>query len=201
MAFKMMKPGALLAPVPAVLIGTGFSYNGQLRQNIMTAAWTGTVCTHPPMFSVSIRPERFSYGLIRKSGEFTINLTTEAMLKATDYCGVTSGRDHDKWKETHLTPETAESMLYSPAVAESPLYLACQVRQVLPLGSHTLFIGEAVSMGVDETLLDEKGAFHLERAKLIAYSHGTYTGLTDALGFFGYSIASDKALKRRLQRR
>ena len=196
-----MKPGALLAPVPAVLIGTGYESLGKVSYNLMTAAWAGTVCTHPPMFSVSIRPERFSYELIRKSGEFTVNLTTQDILRVTDYCGVVSGRDHDKWAETLLTPVKAEGMLCAPAVAESPLYLACKVRQELPLGSHTMFIGEAISMGVKETLLDEKGALHLERAKLIAYSHGIYTGLTDALGFFGYSIASERVLKRRLQRK
>ena len=201
MAFITMKPGALLAPVPAVLIGSGLEYDDQIMQNIMTAAWAGTVCSHPPMFSVSIRPERFSYDLIQKSGEFTVNLTTRSMLKATDYCGVVSGRDHDKWSEAHLTSVKAEGMRFAPAVAESPLYLSCQVRQVLPLGSHTMFIGEAVAMCVDDALLDEKGAFRLERAQLIAYSHGVYTGLTDALGFFGYSVASEKALKRRRQRR
>ena len=200
MAFKTMKAGALLAPVPAVLIGAGCEIDGALRQNIMTAAWVGTVCSHPPMFSVSVRPERFSYEMIQRSGEFTINLTTRDLLKATDYCGVVSGRDHDKWSEAHLTIHKAEGMCYAPAVAESPLYLACKVRHVLPLGSHSMFIGEAVSMGVDESLMDEKGALRLERAQLIAYSHGTYVGLTDTLGFFGYSIASEEALNRRLQR-
>ena len=200
MAFITMKPGALLAPVPAVLIGVGCESDGKIVQNLMTAAWAGTVCTHPPMFSVSIRPERYSYGLIQKSGEFTINLTTRGILKATDYCGVVSGKDHDKWAEAHLTPIKAEGLQFALAVAESPLYLSCRVRQTLPLGSHTMFIGEAVSMGIDEALLDEKGALHLERAQLIAYSHGVYSGLTEALGFFGYSVASDKVLKRRLQR-
>ena len=201
MAFISLKPGALLAPVPAVLIGSGANRPEGIRQNIMTAAWVGTACTHPPMFSAAIRPERFSYELIRESGEFTINLTTQAMLRATDYCGVVSGRDQNKWEKARLTPVSAENMMYAPAVAESPLYLGCKVRETLPLGSHTLFIGEAVSMGVDEKLMDQKGALHLERAQLIAYNHGQYTGLTEAIGFFGYSVASEAALKRRRQRR
>ena len=201
MAFVSLKPGALLTPVPAVLVGSGINSETGLLQNIMTAAWVGTVCTHPLMLSVSIRPERFSYELISKSGEFTLNLTTRTMLRVTDYCGVVSGRDQNKWQQTGLTPVPADLLYYAPAVAESPLYLACKVRETLPLGSHTLFIGEAVSMGVNEKLLDQKGTLHLERAQLIAYNHGQYTGLTEAIGFFGYSVASKAALKRRRQRR
>ena len=201
MAFQMMKPGTLLAPVPVVLVGTGAKTEEGLRKNIMTVAWAGTVCTHPPMFSISVRPERYSHSLIMSSGEFTINLTNRALARQTDYCGVVSGRDLDKWKAAHLTPITAEGLDYAPAVAEAPLYLACRVRDSLHLGSHTLFIGEAVAMGVDEQLLDEKGALHLERANLIAYSHGKYIGLSETLGFFGFSVASEAALKRRSQRR
>ena len=200
MAFVTMKPGALLAPVPAVLIGCGAEIDNGIKQNVMTAAWAGTVCTHPLMVSVSIQPKRFSYTLIKASGEFTVNLTTRSLLKATDYCGVVSGRDTDKWVQGHITPVKAENLRFAPAVSESPLYLGCRVRETHPLGSHTMFIGEVVSMGVDEKLLDDKGAIHLERAKLIAYSHGLYTGLTDALGFFGYSVASPAVLKRRQRR-
>ena len=201
MGFRTLKPGALLAPVPAVLIGSGAQIGEHLSQNIMTAAWVGIVCTHPLTVSVSIRPERYSFGLIIESGEFTVNLTNQAILKATDYCGVVSGKDHNKWLETGLTPFKADKLMFAPAVAESPLYLGCKVTKSIPLGSHTMFIGEAVSMGVNEDLIDEKGAIHLESAQLIAYSHGLYTGLTDALGFFGYSVASESALKRRNQRR
>ena len=197
MAFKLLKPGTLLAPVPAVLIGSGRKTAKGIETNVMTAAWAGTVCTHPPMFSVSIRPERYSYDLILESGEFTVNLTTRSMLRATDLCGVISGRDHDKWAGLGLTPVAASLLECAPAVDGSPLYLGCKVRQTIPLGSHTLFIGEAVSMGVDEKLMDDKGALHLERAQLIAYNHGSYMGLTDALGFFGYSVASPAVLKRR----
>ena len=200
MAFVTMKPGALLDPVPAVLIGCGAETDNGIKQNVMTAAWAGTVCTHPLMVSVSIQPKRFSYALIKESGEFTVNLTTRLLLKATDYCGVVSGRDTDKWVQGHITPVKAENLRFAPAVAESPLYLGCRVRETHPLGSHTMFIGEVVSMGVDEKLLDDKGAIHLERAKLIAYSHGLYAGLTDALGFFGYSVASPAVLKRRQRR-
>ena len=197
MAFKTLKPGAMLAPVPAVLIGSGALINKQVVHNLMTAAWTGIVCTHPLMISVSIRPERYTYELIQNSGEFTVNLTNKVILKATDLCGVISGRAQDKWSKAGLTPVSADQLRYAPAVAESPLYLGCKVAQSISLGSHTMFIGEAVSMGVDETLIDEKGAIHLERAQLIAYCHGEYTGLSDALGFFGYSVASESALKRR----
>ncbi len=197
MSFKQIRPGTLLAPVPAVLVSSGAETENGVKQNLMTAAWAGTVCSHPCMLSGSIRPERYTYDLIRKSGEFVVSLTTERLLKATDYCGVVSGRNRDKWSAAGLTPVPAEGMKYAPAVGESPLYLACRVRQELELGSHTMFIGEAVSMGIDEWLIDQKGAFHLERAQLIAYSHGIYTGLTDAIGFFGFSVASEKVLKRR----
>ena len=200
MAFKALKPGALLAPVPAVLVSTGAELDGGVRTNVMTAAWAGTVCTHPPMLSVSIRPERYSYEFIVKSGEFVVNLTTRALLRATDFCGVKSGRDTDKWKESGLTPVPADGMRFAPAVAESPLIMACRVREQLDLGSHTMFIGEIVSMNAEESLIDDRGALHLERAGLIAYSHGLYTGLTESLGFFGFSVASDKALKRRRKR-
>lgn len=197
MVFKTLKPGAMLAPVPAVLVGSGALIDKQPVQNLMTAAWTGIVCTHPLMISVSIRPERYTYDLIQNSGEFTVNLTNQAILRATDLCGVISGRSQDKWSKAGLTPVSADQLRYAPAVAESPLYLGCKVAQSISLGSHTMFIGEAVSMGVDETLIDEKGAIHLERAQLIAYCHGEYTGLSNALGFFGYSVASESALRRR----
>lgn len=197
MAFQILKPGAMLAPVPAVLLTSGAPEDGCVRQNLMTAAWAGTVCTRPPMISVSVRPERFTYELIRASGEFVVCLTTRKLLRATDLCGVVSGRGENKWQRAGLTPTPASGLRYAPAVAECPVYLACTVRQTLPLGSHTMFIGETVSMGVDPALLDEQGAIHLERADLIAYSHGAYTGLTGALGFFGFSVASPEALKRR----
>ena len=200
MAFITMKPGALLAPVPAVLIGCGRKTESGIQQNVMTAAWAATVCTHPLMISVSIQPKRFSYDLIRESGEFTVNLTNRSLLKATDYCGVVSGREKNKWQQAGITPIAADHLNYAPAVAESPLYLGCRVRETIHLGSHTMFIGEAVSMGIDDKLIDDKGAIHLERAQLIAYSHGIYTGVTEALGFFGYSIASPEALKRRQRR-
>ena len=197
MAFRTLKPGTLLAPVPAVLLTSGAERDGMVCRNVMTAAWAGTVCTRPPMVSVSVRPERYSYGLIRESGEFVVCLTTRALLTATDLCGVISGRDGDKWQRAGLTPVPAEGMRYAPAVGESPVYLACRLEQSIPLGSHTMLIGRTVSMGVEEGLMDAKGALHLERADLIAYSHGVYTGLTEALGFFGFSVASEEAKKRR----
>ncbi len=199
MAFVQIKPGAMLAPLPVVLISSGAKMRDKTVQNVMTAAWAGTVCTHPLMFSVSIRPQRWTYQLVETSGEFVINLTTEALLKATDYCGVVSGKNTDKWRNAGLTPMAAEAMAFAPAVAESPLYIACKVRQSLALGSHTIFIGEAAAMGVEASLIDQRGAICLERAKLITYSHGQYAGLKESTGFFGFSVASKAALKRRTQ--
>lgn len=198
MSFRSFKPGTLLSPVPAALISVGAMREGKLVQNAMTAAWVGTVCSEPPMVSVSVRPSRFSYELIEESGEFAVNLTDRAMLRATDFCGVRSGRDMDKLREAGLTAVPADGLRFAPAIAESPLYLSCAVREKLDLGSHRMYIGQVLSMGVREDLIDETGAIRLDRARLVAYCHGTYFELSKALGFFGYSVASPKALKRRM---
>ncbi len=200
MSFIPMKPGTLLSPVPAALIGSGAEGPDGPVQNLMTAAWAGTVCSDPPMVSVSVRPSRYTYELIEKSGEFTVSLTDRRLLRAADYCGVRSGRDEDKFAVCGLTKVLPEGLRLAPAVAESPVTLACRVRERLPLGSHVMYIGEIVSTGVREDLMDADGAIRLERAGLIAYSHGVYSALGEALGFFGFSVAAPDVLARRMAR-
>lgn len=200
MSFIPMKPGTLLSPVPAALIGSGAEGPDGPVQNLMTAAWAGTVCSDPPMVSVSVRPSRYTYELIEKSGEFTVNLTDRNLLRAADYCGVRSGRDEDKFAVCGLTRVLPEGLRLAPAVAESPVTLACRVRERLALGSHVMYIGEIVSTGVREDLMDADGAIRLERAGLIAYSHGVYSALGEALGFFGFSVAAPDVLARRMAR-
>ena len=200
MSFITLKPGTLLSPVPAALIGSGAEEASGLVQNLMTAAWTGTVCSDPPMVSVSIRPSRYTYELVEKSGEFTVNLTDRGLLKAADYCGVRSGREEDKFARCGLTKVRAEGLRLAPAVAESPVYLACRVQNRLALGSHVMYIGEIVSMGIREDLMDKSGAIRLEKAGLIAYSHGVYNALGEALGFFGFSVAAPEVFKRRMKK-
>lgn len=200
MSFITLRPGTLLSPVPAALIGSGAEEESGLVQNLMTAAWAGTVCSEPPMVSVSIRPSRYTYELVEKSGEFTVNLTDRGLLKAADYCGVRSGREEDKFARCGLTKVRAEGLRLAPAIAESPVYLACRVQNRLALGSHVMYIGEIVSMGIREDLMDKSGAIRLERAGLIAYSHGVYNALGEALGFFGFSVAAPEVFKRRMKK-
>ncbi len=159
---------------------------------MLTVAWAGTICSDPAMLSISVRPERFSYGLIKENMEFTVNLTTAAMARATDWAGVRSGRDFDKWRETGLTP--VEGIKVScPSIAESPLSIECRVRQIIPLGTHHMFIAEVVNVLADESLIDpETGAFRLDHANLIAYSHGAYYSLGEKLGKFGFSVQKKK---------
>ena len=181
------KPGTVLYPLPAVLVSCGATPE---EYNLLTVAWTGTVCTNPPMCSISVRPERHSYGIIRRTGEFVINLTTRRLARATDWCGVRSGRD--KFREMGLTPVASETVA-APLLAESPVNIECRVRQVVPLGSHDLFIAEVVGVQVDEALIDPAtGRFCLERADPIVYSHGEYFVLGEALGHFGWSVRKRK---------
>lgn len=183
------KPGTVLYPLPAVLVSCGATPE---EYNLLTVAWTGTVCTNPPMCSISVRPERHSYGIIRRTGEFVINLTTRRLARATDWCGVRSGRDWDKFREMGLTPVASETVA-APLLAESPVNIECRVRQVVPLGSHDLFIAEVVGVQVDEALIDPAtGRFRLERADPIVYSHGEYFALGEALGHFGWSVRKRK---------
>lgn len=186
------RPGNMLYPVPAVLVSVADS---QGRPNVLTVAWAGTVCSNPPMVSVSVRPERYSYHCILETGEFVINLTTKKLAYATDYCGVKSGRDENKFETMHLTPVQGKEVK-APLIAESPVSLECRVKQTLPLGSHTMFVAEVVSVSVDSAYLDSNNRFHLDWAEPIVYSHGTYFELGKALGSFGYSVARRKNGKK-----
>ena len=183
--FVNIKPGTLLAPVPAVMVSCALP--GQ-KPNIVTIAWAGTVNSEPPMCSVSVRKERHSHPIICQSGEFIINLCGEDQLKDLDYCGVKSGRDVDKFAERHLTPVPVPSFT-APAVGECPLYLACRVTNVLELGSHDMFIAQVLNVIVDDEYLDpETGRLDLKKADLITYCHGHYYSLGEELGHFGWTV-------------
>ena len=188
MSRQIWKPGNMLYPVPAVLVSCA---DREGNSNILTVAWAGTVCSTPPMLSISVRPERYSFHMIRETGEFVVNLTTEKLARVTDLCGVKSGRNVDKWKETGLTQEPGE-IVKAPLIRECPVNLECRVRQEMELGSHSLFIAEVVSVHVDDAYMDEKNRFHLEKASPICYSHGAYFGLGKQVGTFGYSVAKKK---------
>lgn len=183
------KPGTLIYPLPAVMVSCGDSLE---NYNIITVAWTGTVCSDPPMCYISLRPQRHSYDIIKRMGEYVINLTTETLATATDWCGVRSGRDCNKFRQMHLTPEPAQ-LVKAPLIAESPLNIECRVVEVRPLGSHDMFLSEVVAINAEEALIDRStGAFQLNHARPLAYSHGKYYGLGEKLGFFGYSIKKKK---------
>ena len=188
------KPGNMLYPLPVVMVSAA---DKEGRDDIITVAWAGTVCTNPPMVSISIRPERYSYHMIRETGEFVINLTTEELAFATDYCGVKSGRDVDKFKETGLTREKAEKVK-APMIAEAPVSIECKVKEIRELGSHHMFIAQVAAVHADEKYMDEKNRFDLNRARPIVYSHGEYLGTGKKLGTFGYSVkkAKKQAKKR-----
>lgn len=186
------KPGNMLYPLPAVLISVADS-DGKL--NLFTVAWAGTVCTNPPMVSISVRPERYSYQMLVDRGEFVINLTTQELAYATDFCGVKSGRDVDKLKILKLHPQKSEHISVD-GIAESPVNIECKVREIKELGSHHMFIADVVGVSVDEAYMDEKNSFHLDLAKPLVYSHGGYYAIGDKLGSFGYSIAKKKKKKK-----
>lgn len=183
MSRQVWRGSTLLDPEPPVLVSCGPAE----RPNLITVGWCGTVCTQPPMLSVSIRPERYSYGLIKESGVFVVNLPTEPLTRAVDWCGVKSGRDVDKFAALGLHAAPA-AQVDTVLLEESPVNLECRVTQVLPLGSHDLFLAKVVAVQVDERLLDENGKLCLGRAKLIVYSHGEYLALGRRLGTFGYSV-------------
>lgn len=189
MAKQTWKPGNMVYPLPAVMVSVG-TKDG--RDNIITIAWTGTICTNPAMLYISVRPERYSYDLIRESGEFVVNLTTEALAHATDYCGVRSGRDVDKWKETGLTKGKANELQYTPIIEECPVNIECKVRGIQKLGSHDMFIADVMSVQVSDEYLDETGKFCLNESGLLAYSHGAYLSLGNQIGTFGYSVKKKK---------
>ena len=175
----------MLYPLPAVMVSCG--REGE-KPNIITVAWAGTICSDPAMVSISVRPNRYSYDIIRETGEFVINLTTKKLVKATDYCGVRSGRDVDKFAEMHLTPGKAEHLKYAPTSEESPVNIECRVTEVKELGTHHMFLAEVLGVAVDEAYMNENGRFELNSTGLVAYSHGTYFALGEELGTFGYSV-------------
>lgn len=182
------KGSVLLGPIPPVLVSCG----DDTAHNMFTVAWAGVINTHPPRVSISVRPSRYSYELIQKTGEFVINLPTQALARAVDWCGVKSGRDVDKFAEMKLTA-LPSSVVGCPCIEQSPVNLECKVFQVIPLGSHDLFLADVVAVNVDEDLLDASGKLHLERADLLAYAHGQYYSLGDAVGTFGWSVRKKPA--------
>lgn len=184
MAKEIWKAGNMLYPVPPVLVSCR---NKKGESNFLTVAWAGTVCSTPPMLSISVRAERYSHPMIVESGEFVVNLPTEKLVRETDEAGVRSGKDMDKWETLHLHKEEG-TVLSTPMIQECPVNMECKVRQILPLGSHDLFIAEILAVHVDAALLDEKKRLQLEKAKLLAYSHGQYFGLGKMLGSFGFSV-------------
>ncbi len=200
MAKRALAPGNMLYPLPVALVSC--QYPGEDdpecevpalcgKPNILTIAWAGTVCTNPPMLSVSVRPERYSYHMIRASGEFVLNLPPASLARAADFCGVRSGREVDKFKELRLTPLPSREVS-PPGIAECPVSIECRVRECLPLGSHHLFIADVAAVTVDGELFDGGDALRLERARLLCYSHGAYFALGERLGTFGFSVAGKK---------
>ena len=183
------KPGTMIYPLPAVLISCG---SAPEDYNLITISWVGTICTNPPMCYISVRPERHSYDIIKKNGEFVINLTNEDMAYATDWCGVKSGRDFNKFAEMKLTPVKGEKVA-APIVRESPLCIECKVKEIVKLGSHDMFIAEVINVQADSKYIDpETDTFKLSEAKLIAYSHGHYYKLGEEIGKFGWTVKKKK---------
>ena len=183
------KPGTMVYPAPAALVTVGGS---PADWNMITIAWTGTICTNPAMLYISVRPERYSYPLLEKYMEFTLNLTTKNMARQTDWAGVRSGKEYDKWKETGLTPIPGEKVA-SPTIDESPLSIECRIKEIMRLGSHDMFIAEVLNVRADSRWFDpETGVFSLQKAGLMAYSHGAYYELGELIGKFGFSVKKKK---------
>lgn len=189
MAKQIWKPGNMLYPLPVVMVSVR---DKKGNDNIITVAWAGTVCTNPPMVSISVRPDRYSYHMLMESGEFVINLTTEELCRAADYCGVKSGREVDKFQQLGLIKEEA-SVVSAPMIGQSPVNIECRVARVEELGSHHMFLARVEAVHADETWMDEKGRFDLNRALPVAYSHGEYYGLGKKLGSFGFSVRKKTA--------
>lgn len=188
MAKQTWKAGNMLYPLPAVMVSVT---DGEGNDNIITVAWAGTVCTNPPMLSISVRPSRHSYSMIRKTGEFVVNLTTEELAYATDYCGVRSGRDVDKFEKLHLTKEKGD-FVSAPMIAESPVSIECRVKEVMELGSHHMFLADVLAVHADEQYMNENNKFELNKANMLVYSHGEYLGTGKKLGTFGYSVKKNR---------
>ncbi len=195
--YRTIDPCAMLSPVPAVMVSCrGREENA--RPNIITVAWAGTVCSSPPMVSISLKPERHSYQLIKDSGEFAVNLVGRDLCRELDRCGVKSGREADKFAACGFEPVPVEGLAFAPGISGCPAVIGCRVKDILPLGSHHLFLAEAVSVRVREDLFDQAGNIHLERAQLVCYSHGLYQAAQTPLGFFGWSVARPEAYRRRM---
>lgn len=183
MSRQIWKPGTMLNPVPVVMVTC--EYEGV--KNVFTVAWAGTICTDPSMVSISVRKERFSYDLIKKSGRFCINLVSEELTYATDYCGVRSGKNEDKFKAMNLEIENATNF-DCPIIKKSPVVLECEVTEIKELGSHDMFLAKILSVDIDEKYMDETGRFDMQKCNLVSYSHGEYYKLGEKLGKFGYSV-------------
>ena len=190
------RPGTMVYPLPAVMVSCGSTPE---EYNIITIAWTGTICSDPAMCYISVRKNRHSYDIIKKSGEFVINLSTKDLAFATDWCGVKSGKDFDKFKEMNLTPGKSK-MISAPIIEESPLSIECKVTKIVELGSHDMFMAEVVNVQADERYIDEKGGFSLAKSRPIAYSHGHYFELGELVGRFGYSVMKKKTKKKLLKK-
>ena len=188
MGKQYWKPGNMLYPVPAVMVSC---QRGEEKPNIITLAWAGTISSNPAMLSVSIRKERYSHDIIKQSGEFVVNLVTKDTVYATDYCGVKSGRDIDKFKKMKLTP-IASKHIKAPSIEECPVNIECVVKDIISLGSHDMFIAEVLGVTIDDNYMDQAGKFCLNDTGLVAYSHGEYFELGKKLGKFGYSVKKDK---------
>lgn len=194
MGKQLWKPGNMLYPLPAVMVSTG---DAKGNTNILTIAWTGTICTNPAMVYISVRPERYSYSMIRESEEFVINLTTEKLAWATDYCGVKSGREVDKWEKTGLHKGKAQKLACAPLIEESPVNIECKVTEVNELGSHHMFLAKVEAVHADETYMNARNQLELNKAGLLLYSHGEYMTAGRKLGTFGYSVRKKTAIKKK----
>lgn len=195
-SFRSIGATTYLCPIPSVMLGCANPHKGA-APNLITVAWTGVVCSKPPMLSVSIRKERYSHDLIADTGEFTVNLVGRKLCRAMDFCGVKSGRDVNKFETLGLTAISAPGLSIAPAVAEAPAFLSCRVHSVTELGSHDLFLAEIVEVSVQDCYFLPDGSIDENAMELVSYVHGKYRALSDVLGFFGYSVASPEALKRR----
>lgn len=198
--FKSIGATTYLCPVPAVMLGCA-DPNISEKPNIITVAWAGIVCSKPPMISVSLRRERYSYDIIKNTGEFTVNLVSEELCKALDFCGVKSGRDTDKFAACGLTPLPAPPLRFAPAIAQCPAHIMCEADRILELGSHDMFIARVLDVRVNERYFTESGAIDEGAMRLISYVHGKYRRVGEDLGFFGYSVAGADAVKRRASKK
>ena len=196
--YRTIAATTMLAPVPAVLVSCR-GRDPQSRPNALAIAWAGTVCSHPPMVSISLKAERYSYGLILESREFVINLVDEAHARVLDYCGVRSGRDEDKLAVCGLKTRPIEGLQFAPMIEDMPVSLGCRLVKQIPLGSHDMLLGEVVDVQVRDDLFGDDGSLHLERAGLVCYSHGVYQRTAEILGFFGWSVAKPEVFQRRME--